>query len=589
MAKKHNNKENENQGETSVNEFEAIEVEEEIEEDKEKVKEEVKEEDKVKIEDEKDDLRFKIGLRTSVGAVAILILAVLLNLLVGHLGISWDMSQERIYSISDQSKSIIKGLEQDVTIYVLNSQEGFPFGYQQILKQYEKESSHIQIVYRDLVLYPNFPYEYVSATTVVNVDSLIVVSGDRHVYLDVDEFYETAVNSDGTYGAVLEFEPLVTSAINSVNDGETSVIYQTTGHNELTLANSIQTGILRDNFTLKELSLLSTDSIPDDADIVLINAPTSDFSEEDCNKLRKFMDQGGSVYYIMEAAVSLENLEKLISDYGIEVADGIVMEQNINMIYGGGTDAATPTYIIPTVLDTDITHDLYEARMAILVPIAKGLTLKEKSGYEMTGLLSTSAYAFSKVDVYSESTSREDDDIIGPFYLAAVSRKEQGGSLLVLSSSNVIDAEVIEVTTGNNGDFFLNGLDYLNGDEDKMSIRGKEVNDEWNVYSTGEVYTISGIAIVGMPLLVLIIGIVVVVLRRKRSQSMQRSKDREDLSTETERDETTAPDPEEEETESLDNAEGDTESEEAEKDESETSTKVDNNQTQKKRNSKKQK
>lgn len=570
MAKKNNSKEDKNQSENSIKEFETIEIEEEIEEGK-------------------DDLKFKIGIRTSVWAVAILLLAVLLNLLVGHFDVFWDMSQERIYSISDQSKSIVRGLEQDITIYVLDSQEGFPTGYQQILKQYEKESNHIQIVYRDLELYPNFPYEYVSATTVVNMDSLILVCGDRHVYLDVDEFYETAVNSDGTYGAVLEFEPLVTSAINSVNDGETSVIYQTTGHNELTLANSIQTGILRDNFALKELSLLSVDRIPEDADIVLINAPTSDFSEEDCNKLRKFMDQGGSVYYIIEAAVSLDNLEKLMSDYGIEAIDGIVMEQNINMIYGGGTDSATPTYIIPAVLDTDITHDLYEARMAILVPIAKGLTLKEKSGYEITGLLSTSAYAFSKVDVYSESTYREDDDIVGPFYLAAVSQKEQGGSLLVLSSSNVIDAEVNEVTTGNNGDFFLNGLDYLNGDKDKIAIRGKEVNDEWNVYSSGEVYTISGIAIAGIPLLLIIIGIVVVVLRQKRSQSMQRSKDREDLSTETERDETTAPDPEEEETESLDNAEGDTESEEAEKDESETSTKVDNNQTQKKRNSKKQK
>lgn len=577
MRKKHDNKEKEHQNECSNQDIQEM-------------KEELARDEVVDKEPEQhEDLKFKIGLRTSVLAVFVLILAVLLNLLIGHFNISWDMSQEKIYTISDQSKSIVRGLEQDVTIYILDSQEGFPIGYQQILNQYEKESSHIQIIYRDLELYPNFPYEYVSATTAVEADSLIVVCGEQHVYLDAYEYYETTVNSNGSYDAVLQFEPLVTSAINSVNDGETSIIYQTIGHNELTLSNSIQTGILRDNFSLKELSLLSMDGIPEEADIVLINAPTSDFSEEDCNKLRTFMDQGGSVYYIMEPAVSLENLEKLMADYGIEAVEGIVMEQNINMIYGGGSDSATPTYIIPTVLDTEITHDLYEARLAILVPIAKGLTLKEKSGYEVTGLLETSSYAFSKVNIYSEFTYREDDDIVGPFYLAAVSQREQGGNLLVLSSANVIDAEVNEATVGNNGDFFLNGLNYLSGNEDKISIRGKKVNNNWNVYSSQEVYTISGIAIVGIPLILLIIGVLVVILRRRRSQSMQRSKDREDLFSENEEEVTINSETEEEKTESLGETEADNESEEIEKDDSETSTNVDDHQNQKRKKSRKQK
>ncbi len=476
-------------------------------------------------EEESKNPRVKIGIRSAILVVAVLAFGVLLNVLLERLQISWDLSQEKIYTISDQSKSIINGLEQDITIYVLDSQEGFPIGYQQILKQYEKESSHIQIAYRDLTLYPSFPYEYVSTSTEVNPDSLIVVCGDEGIYLDAEEYYKTEARTDGTYTAVLEFEPLITAAINTLNDGETSVIYQTTGHNELSLPATIQTGILRDNFSLEDLQLLNLDEIPEDADIVLIHAPTTDFSKEDCDKLRKYLDQGGNIYYIMEPAAALSNLEDLMADYGITVADGIVMEQNINMIYGGSSDSATPTYLLPNVLDTEITHDMYEARMAVLIPISKGLLLKEKSGYAVTGILETSDYAFSKVDVYSESVSREDEDIVGPFYLSAVSKKENGGSIFVLASSNVLADEANEITTGNNGDFFINGLDYLVGDADKISIRGKEISDGGNVFSSREVTVISGIAIIGIPVLIIVCGVMIVLHRRKRSQTMQRSKE----------------------------------------------------------------
>lgn len=478
--------------------------------------------------DNRKEPRLRLGIWSAVMVVAATVVAVILNIVVGKWNVSWDLSQEKIYTISDQSKSIVRGLDQDITIYILDSEEGFPIGFKQILQQYLKNSSHIQVVYRDLSLYPNFPYEYIDTTATVNTDSIIVVCGENHIYLDSEEFTSTGLSEDGmTYGAIVEFEPLLTSAINSVNDGDARLIYQTTGHNELSFTNSIQTGMMRDNFKLVELSLLNLEAVPEDADILIINAPTTDFSSTDCDKIRDYLDGGGSVYYIMEATASLENLDALMADYGIEAAEGIVMEQSLNMIYGGGTDSATPTYIIPLVEDTVITHDYYTAGLAFMVPIAKGLVEKSGSGYEVTGLLSTSSYAYSKVNLYSEYVSREDEDIVGPFYLAALSQGEGAGKLLVLGSSNVLADNVDEVVSGNNSNFFLNGLNYLVGNTDRISIRGKEIAYDSNVYSSQTVYLISGIAIGGIPILVLVLGIVVVTVRRKRSQTMKREKTEE--------------------------------------------------------------
>lgn len=472
--------------------------------------------------------KLRLGILSSVGIVLVLLVAIIGNILIEKLNISWDLSQEGVYTVSEQTESILKGLEQDIQIYILDSEKGFPIGYAQILQQYTKNSPHIQVVYRDLSLYPNFAYEYVSTSATLNRDSIVVVCGDKHVYLDSDEYTTIGGSEDGTYQTSLNFEPLLTAAINSVNDGETFVIYQTTGHNELEFSSSMQTAILRDNYTLKDLSLLNLDAVPEDADIVLINAPTSDFSKEDCKKLQTYIENGGNVYFIMEATIVLENLEGFMNTYGIQAAEGIVMEQDTSRIYGN-----TPTYMIPFIEDTEITRKQYNANMALIVPVARGLMSQSGAGRTITGLLSTSDYAFSKVNLDSEYTSREDTDIMGPFYLAALSEAEGSGSLIVLASSNMCTEQVDEVVSGNNLDFLLNGFNYLLGDADKISIRSKDIQSEFAVYTTTQVQVISAVAIVGMPLLIIVAGIAVVIRRKRRSmpiQELTESKDNGDES-----------------------------------------------------------
>lgn len=487
--------------------------------------------------------RLKLGILSTSLIVGIVAVLVVLNILIGKWNVSWDMTPKGIYTVSEQTKSIVGGLEQDVQLYILDSEEGFPLDYKQIIRQYEKCSNHIQVMYRDLSVYPNFAAEYTDETE-INMDSIIVVCGDKHVYLDSADFTDFVINEDYTaYDMSYELEGLLTSAINTVNDGVTSTIYQTSGHNEYTLSGDVQTRLMRDNYSVADLTLLN-EEIPEDADIVLINAPTNDFSEEECQKLRNYLNQGGNLYYILEAELYLDNLEKLVNEYGIEVVEGIVLEQDTSMIYGAGTEMSTPSYIIPNIEDTEITHDLYEAGMAMIVPVAKGITVKSKSGYTVTGLLSTSNYAYSKVNLYSEYVSREDDDILGPFYLAALSEKEDGGKMIVLSSSNVLATEVDEVVSGNNSDFFLNGLNYLLGDTDKISIRSKAISINYNVYTGTQVYVISGIAIIGIPALLIILGIIILVIRKKRSQNMKQKESMEEPEEVKEPEETEEPEDE---------------------------------------------
>ncbi|MBQ8982315.1 MAG: GldG family protein [Lachnospiraceae bacterium] len=458
----------------------------------------------------KGQQRWKLGLKS--GILLLIVTAVLIagNLLLEKADIRWDLTKEKIYTISDQTVSILQGIDQDVTIYILSSEENFPIGFAQMVSEYQKSSSHVKVLYRSLDQYPNFAAAYMDNTTAaVSENSMIVVCGDKHMYVDSSQY----VSSDGT---LLAFEPMLTSAINAVIDGETKKIYRVLGHNEMELLASTSSGLLRDNYETIDLTLLN-EEIPEDADVVLINAPTEDFSAEELSKLQAYLDQGGSIYYIVEATIDLDRIYQFSEDNGIVIEPGIVLEQNPAMIYGD-----TPTYILPVIERHNITENFNSLNLPLIVLVSKGLKKADEEDLKTVGLLATSDYAYSKVNLDSEYISREDDDIIGPFYLAMVSENENGGRLLVLGSSNVLNDDADEMVNGRNTDFFINGIDYLMGDTNKISIRSKEIEYDYNLYSGLQIYIFSAISVLGIPILILLIGTVVVVIRNRRSKNWQK-------------------------------------------------------------------
>lgn len=468
--------------------------------------------------------RLKLGIRSGILFVIVLAVLVACNLLIEKADVHFDLSQEKIYTLSDQTKSILQGMEKDVTIYILSSEEDFPIGFRQLVNEYTRNSSHLTVLYRSIDLYPNFASQYMTNTSAtVKENSLIVVSGEKHVYVDSDQF----VSSDKT---ALKFEPLLTSAINYVADGETKMLYYISGHNEMELTEAFKSSLLRDNYAVNELALLNQE-IPDDADILLIDAPTEDYSADECEKLQNYLDQGGRIYYIIEATIDLDHLYAFAEKNGIRVEPGVVMEQNSVMIYGD-----TPTYILPIIEDHTITKDMDSNRTPLLVLVSKGLNASGSNGYTSSGLLSTSNFAYSKVNLDSAYVSREDSDIVGPFYLAMVSESEQGGSLLVLGSSNLLYEEADAMVNGRNTDFVINGMDYLMGDSDKISIRSKEIEYNTNLYSTAQVYIFAAVSIIGIPLLLILIGIILVTLRNRRSKNWKKddSDDRKQITEEDE-------------------------------------------------------
>jgi hypothetical protein len=450
-----------------------------------------------------------LGALSATSIVLVIIIAILANVLVSKGNWSYDVTDNKIFSISAQSKKIAKNLEKDVTIYFLASKKNVDDNYLQIANQYQKNSDHVSIKYRDLELYPNFASEYLSSSQEASEGDIIVVCGKKAKYISSDDFLTYDVDSSGNYTTAINLEPSLTSAINYVISDETPVIYTTTGHGEQEFDSSFQSSIESDNYEFKELNLLTDAKIPDDCEILLVNAPTSDISASDLKTIKAYMKDGGKLFYVCNTeADTLKNFETLLKGYGVKINQGIVVETDSSKYMQN-----YPTYMLPTIESTSITESLVSNSSYILAPVSKGLTL---SGDDTTALLSTSDGAYAKTNLQSETVSKEDGDIDGPFSLASQTVDEDGNvQVVVIACQSLILSEIDQYVGGANSNFVSNCVNALTQQEDKISIKAKSVSYNTATYTTAAVQLVSFASVIGIPVLLLLIGVIVVVVRRR--------------------------------------------------------------------------
>lgn len=457
---------------------------------------------------------FKKGLISAVATVLIIVAAIAVNVLISSKDYSVDVSSNKIYTLSDQSKSIVKALDKDVTLYVINSESNVDATYKKIFQQYKKASSHISLQYKDPELYPNFVKEYGEDSSEVAADSVIVECGDKYRYLSSEDYLGYSYSGYSYTADSLKLESLVTEAINYVTADVTPNVYTLGGHSEQELASDALSGLEGDNYNIEELNLLSAGEVPEDCEVLIINGPQKDISEQERKALETYMKKDGKMYVFLDAgAENLKNLYSLLKQYSIEVEPGVVVETDSNHY------TQYPIYLLPEIGYADATAAQYDSNVYILAPSAKGLknlSTEEETAYTVSELLSTSKSAYSKVNTDSSTIEKEADDIEGPFAISLAVADENGGKMIVTGCTNMLEESIDQAVGGANKDFFLNGINYLTDQESKISIRAKDLTAETAMVPAFYQKLTLIFTVFVLPVVILGVGIVVVLRRRKK-------------------------------------------------------------------------
>lgn len=411
---------------------------------------------------------------------------------------SWDVTQDRLNTLSDQSLKIVEKIAKDqAQIQVLG------FFVDQVKKQsfsdlvalYRSAGAQIDMTFID----PQADPTLAISENVTTADTVIVKNGAQE-------------------SRITNFtEERITNAFLRVLKTENKSLYFTSGHGERDLDSPEAEGyrlakaeLESERYEVRSLSLLEAEVIPDQVDLLVIAGPKYDFRPEEINQLQNYLNAGRPLLVMVDALVPLPNLQSLLEDYGLSIQNDLVAINPNNPL------ARQPDWqysALVTEFDefSPVTRDFVNQGMvAMLMPFSRSIDLVEGNS---KGLRPTVLARGSEVNVRYYGVTRPEDlreigqDRIlpGNVGLLAFSVGQVGGSELAERKASTIghekeldtqqphdakaNKELRLVVAGSshfasnygaqrpeNLDMFLNLTNYLLQDEDFISIRPREAS-----------------------------------------------------------------------------------------------------------------
>jgi ABC-2 type transport system permease protein len=459
----------------------------------------------------------------SLMLIIVVAAVVAMNLLADQIPWKADLTQNRVFSLSQETLHLLSGLKTDITITTVGKQGSDDPTVAQILKKYALASRHVQLQSVDPDRSPGWARQYDPAGTVLREGALLVAGGKRFKAVDRFDLYTVDYSNpnQGPRVTGISVEQRVSSAIQYVTADRNVTLYALQGHGETGLsALDLATPVANDNYETKDITLLTAAAVPADADILLVVAPKTDLSAQDAEKIRTYLASGGRAALFLDLpamGASLPNLDDLLKSYGLSMRRLIVMEGDPSRVAFGN-----PLFLLPRFEKHDILAPLTKSDLPVLVPGSQAidtLSLKKRS-LKVEPLLTTTARSWGKTN-YGKITSaeRESGDTGGPFTLAmAVTEPAADGAgrdarLVVVGSSGLLVKEVAARAPGN-VDFFMNALGWLREKKDTLTIRPKSLQTFPLRMNALQSLLLSGFVVIVMPLVILGWGFAVWMRRR---------------------------------------------------------------------------
>lgn len=432
-----------------------------------------------------NDKRFKYGTYSTVITLVILAILVAVNLVAGEFDYKIDLSEDSVFSLSDETKQLLDETDEEINIYTLFStrdSDAIVGRVEQVLDQYRLADRSINIENRDLYLYPDFANNYTTEEITVDQNSIIVESGEKYKVISYSDYYDGSGN--------LSIEENITSAIQYVTAETNPVIYFITGHGEM--EHSQFTGISQElrlnNYSAESLNLLEND-IPDDCTMLFITPCTRDYSAEEAQKVKDYLTNDGRAIIVITSlsADQFPNLCSIMADYGVEPVSGYVMESNESnyIMY--------PVAVMPNAEQHEITQNILDNGYNLLAYMSQALreTDIQRQGLVIEPLITTDDTSFVKSDG-GQSMNKEAGDESGPFSLAyaitdsSYTDTSHTTKVVVSGCFYMLLSDYDSLVNGSGATFIMDSVKWLDEDSSSISIRSKSLTSETLVIDDGD-------------------------------------------------------------------------------------------------------
>ena len=464
----------------------------------------------------------------------IIILAILVGLYIISINfpIRFDLTQNKSYTVSQQTMDVISRIDSPLSIVVLRSSSTDPtsadWRSDLLLDQYQRLSKHITVEYINPIEKPSAKSKY-QMTQVGEIIFSYGQSKQVRVYRK-DLTTQSKVTSEPLFVGEEKF----TQAIYTLLEQESYVVYFTVGHGERQLQDRggeglsyVKTYLENENYKVRDLNII-LENIPTDASLIVIASPVETFSDFEIEKLNNYVKTGGKLLVLYDSFMDRSNfnsnLDVFLSDWGFKTKNDYIIDPVSSVVI--------PVNVVPQYTAHPITQTLKEGNVFACLVVARSILSGEsKYSGSFENIITTSPQGYGKEEAtfdLSRARFNPRTDIAGPVPLAIagtydIEGRDVPARIVVFGDAtfalnayiNPEQGQSVDVAFAGNKDLFMNTVAYLLEARQKITIRPKEASIKNLTLTTTQTNFIRYVAQIGLPCLFGILGILIWFLRRR--------------------------------------------------------------------------
>jgi ABC-type uncharacterized transport system involved in gliding motility auxiliary subunit len=456
----------------------------------------------------------RFGTLAVASAAVVLAILVALNYLASRHNKRWDVTAAQQFTLSDQTRKILQGLQKPVNIKVFAQPDDFE-RFRDRLDEYQYASKQVNVEYIDAVKSPSRANQY-----------------------QVQQLGTVVFEYDGrTERVTSESEQELTNGLIKVVQGKQHKIYFVQGHGEKGTQGSDRDGYSQiasslgsENYTVDQLVLAQQKEIPADASLLIVAGPQTDFFPPEIEMLKRYLARGGKVMFMLDppdkaGEQDVTNIIALLKDWAIDVGNNVVVDvSGMGQLLGTGPEVPVAAKY-QTHAITDRFNLLTAYRLARSVSPAAGST----SGKFAQTLVETSPASWAETDIKTLNTSgqvaRDLDkgDKAGPVSLAVAVSSPVAEAPAPADGDKTDDTQKPEtriVVFGDsdfasnsglgiqgNRDLFMNAVNWLAQQENLIAIRPRDPQDRRLTLTSDQQRRIFWLTVLIIPGLILFAGV----------------------------------------------------------------------------------
>jgi ABC-type uncharacterized transport system involved in gliding motility auxiliary subunit len=421
----------------------------------------------------------------------------------------WDLTEDKTNTLAPETLETLTKFTEPVTAIAFYTSRTDPNQAKSLLDQYAYNADG------------NFKFEF------INPESDPITAQNANVTRDGTIVFTYKGRSESiTY---VDEQQVTAALVKLLSEGKKSV-YFLTGHGEI---NPDDTGdqsysqwrssLQAKNFTVSTLNLVVTDSIPEDANVIVVADPKQPLLAAEVDLLGKFAVNGGGLVVLLEPTVitnygdSPDLLAQYLSEtWGITFGNDIIVDQIGQQVAQQPFMAVGADYANHAIISEDLQN------LVTFFMHARSVSANTQlQNFSLTEVVRTSSNAWAETDlaavVNGTSIAPDDGDINGsvPLVVASENTATNGRVLAVGDSDFAMNAFQ---TAYGNPDLAMNIIDWAAGQENLINLTPKTTTTR-SLTLTPTIYTRGAfilVFVILLPGIALVAGIVVLVIRRRK-------------------------------------------------------------------------